>query len=74
MCNHQTQNERADNNVLRVENERMHCENLAFREALKNMACPSCGGPPYGEEEHQHHLSKLQQENVQLKQEVSFIV
>ncbi|OMP07905.1 hypothetical protein COLO4_06945 [Corchorus olitorius] len=31
-----TQNERADNSVLRAENERIHCENLAIREALKN--------------------------------------
>ncbi|KAK4411928.1 Homeobox-leucine zipper protein ROC8 [Sesamum angolense] len=29
------QNERADNNALRAENERIHCENLAMQEALK---------------------------------------
>uniref|UniRef100_A0A2N9EEN7 Homeobox domain-containing protein n=1 Tax=Fagus sylvatica TaxID=28930 RepID=A0A2N9EEN7_FAGSY len=31
-----SQNERADNTVLRSENERIQCENLAIREALKN--------------------------------------
>ncbi|KAK2999925.1 hypothetical protein RJ639_024200 [Escallonia herrerae] len=31
------QNERADNNSLRAENERIHCENLALGEALKNV-------------------------------------
>ncbi|KAJ6364459.1 hypothetical protein OIU76_029417 [Salix suchowensis] len=39
-----TQSERADNSVLRSENERIQCENLAFREALKNVICPACGG------------------------------
>ncbi|KAF7842928.1 homeobox-leucine zipper protein HDG11-like isoform X1 [Senna tora] len=68
-----TQNERADNNFLRAENERVHCENIALREALKNMTCPSCGGPPYGEEELQRHLQKLHLENAQLKQEASQI-
>jgi homeobox-leucine zipper protein len=68
----QSQNERADNTVLRSENERIQCENLAIREALKNVICPSCGGPPFGEEERQHSLQKLQLENAQLKEEASF--
>ncbi|OMO96180.1 hypothetical protein CCACVL1_05054, partial [Corchorus capsularis] len=63
-----TQNERADNSVLRAENERIHCENLAIREALKNVICPSCGGPPFGEEERQLSLQKLKLENEQLKE------
>lgn len=70
----QAQNERADNSVLRAENERIQCENLAIREALKNVICPSCGGPPFGEEERQRSLQKLQLENAQLKEEVSFII
>ncbi|KAJ9172926.1 hypothetical protein P3X46_016113 [Hevea brasiliensis] len=64
-----TQNEKADNSVLRAENERIQCENLAIREALKNVICPSCGGPPFGEEERQRSLQKLQLENAQLKEE-----
>lgn len=68
----QAQNERSDNTVLRAENERIQCENLAIKEALKNVICPSCGGPPFGEEERQRSLQKLQLENAQLKEEVHF--
>ncbi|KAF5747994.1 homeobox-leucine zipper protein HDG11 isoform X2 [Tripterygium wilfordii] len=64
-----TQSERQDNSTLRAENERIQCENIAIREALKNVICPACGGPPFGEEERQHSLQKLQLENAQLRQE-----
>ncbi|KAG5247200.1 homeobox-leucine zipper protein [Salix suchowensis] len=64
-----TQSERADNSVLRSKNERIQCENLAFREALKNVICPACGGPPFGEEERQRSLLKLKMENARLKEE-----
>ncbi|KAK4254613.1 hypothetical protein QN277_009970 [Acacia crassicarpa] len=64
-----TQHEREDNEMLRAENERIQCENIAFREALKHKTCPSCGGPPNGEEELGLHVQRLQQENVQLKEE-----
>ncbi|GLT57689.1 hypothetical protein SLA2020_306430 [Shorea laevis] len=63
------QHERADNSVLRAENERISCENHAIREALKNVICPACGGPPFGEEERQHSLQKLRLENAHLKEE-----
>ncbi|KAK2973163.1 hypothetical protein RJ640_009586 [Escallonia rubra] len=63
------QNERADNNSLRAENERIHCENLALGEALKNVVCPACGGPPLGEEERLRTLQRLRIENAQLKEE-----
>ncbi|XP_011005937.1 PREDICTED: homeobox-leucine zipper protein ROC8-like [Populus euphratica] len=63
------QSERADNSVLRLENERIQCENLAIIEALKNVICPACGGPPFGEEERQRSLQKLKQENARLKEE-----
>ncbi|THG13084.1 hypothetical protein TEA_029730 [Camellia sinensis var. sinensis] len=65
------QNERADNNALKVENEKIQCENLAIREALKNVTCPNCGGPPFGEEERQLNVQKLKMQNSHLKQEAS---
>ncbi|KAK7331293.1 hypothetical protein VNO77_25515 [Canavalia gladiata] len=64
-----TQAERADNNALRVENERMHKENLLIKEALKSILCPSCGGPPCGDVEHDHSLKQLRLENARLKAE-----
>ncbi|KAJ6411532.1 hypothetical protein OIU84_008166 [Salix udensis] len=63
--------ERSGNSVLRAENETIHCENLAIREAMKNVICPACGGPPFGEEERQLHLQKLRQENARLREEAS---
>ncbi|RDY01503.1 Homeobox-leucine zipper protein HDG11, partial [Mucuna pruriens] len=63
------QHERADNTALRVENDRINSENLLMKEALKNMLCPSCGGPPYPEGEHEHVVQKMQLENAQLKEE-----
>ncbi|KAM7515914.1 hypothetical protein LguiA_005497 [Lonicera macranthoides] len=63
------QNERADNNALRQENERIHCENLAIAEALKNVICPACGDPPVGEEDRQRNIQQLKIENALLKQE-----
>ncbi|KAK9950750.1 hypothetical protein M0R45_006221 [Rubus argutus] len=64
-----TQTERADNSALRAENSRIQCENYAIREALKNVICPACGGPPFGEEDRQQSLQKLHLENAQLKEE-----
>ncbi|XP_020230831.1 homeobox-leucine zipper protein HDG11 [Cajanus cajan] len=63
------QHERADNTALRVENDRIHSENVLMKEALKNMLCPSCGGPPYPEGKHEHVIQKMQLENAQLKEE-----
>ncbi|KAK3002743.1 hypothetical protein RJ639_020104, partial [Escallonia herrerae] len=68
------QNERADNNSLRAENERIHCENLALGEALKNVVCRACGGPPLGEEERLRTLQRLRIENAQLKEELTFMI
>uniref|UniRef100_A0A7C9EJR4 START domain-containing protein n=1 Tax=Opuntia streptacantha TaxID=393608 RepID=A0A7C9EJR4_OPUST len=65
----QAQNERADNSSLRLENNKFRCENMAIREALKSVICPSCGGPPSGEEERKQSLLKLQHENAELKLE-----
>nr|XP_031247246.1 homeobox-leucine zipper protein ROC8-like [Pistacia vera] len=63
------QNEKADNSVLRAENERIQAENSAIRDALKNVICPSCGGPPCGEEERQLCLQNLHLDNARLKEE-----
>lgn len=68
----QAQNERADNNALRSENERIHCENIAMREALNNIICPNCHGSGLGAEEKQHSLQRLRMENTRLKEEVIF--
>lgn len=66
----QAQHERSDNCVLRAENDKIRCENIAIREALKNVICPSCGGPPVGEDPY-FDEQKLRIENAQLKEEVS---
>ena len=66
----QAQHERADNCALRAENDKIRCENIAIREALKNVICPSCGGPPINEDPY-FDEQKLRMENAQLKEEVS---
>ncbi|KAJ1414384.1 START-like domain superfamily [Sesbania bispinosa] len=63
------QHERADNNALRAENDRMLSENLLMKEALKNTLCPDCGGPPFPEGEHELFMQKMQRENAKLKEE-----
>ncbi|KAF3438347.1 hypothetical protein FNV43_RR21109 [Rhamnella rubrinervis] len=63
------QHERADNCALRAENDKIRCENIAIREALKNVICPSCGGPPINEDSY-FDEQKLRMENAQLKEEL----
>ncbi|XP_058108436.1 homeobox-leucine zipper protein ROC8-like [Magnolia sinica] len=63
------QHERADNCALRAENDKIRCENIAIREALKNVICPSCGGPPIGEDPY-FDEQKLRMENARLKEEL----
>ncbi|GER27243.1 homeobox-leucine zipper family protein, partial [Striga asiatica] len=63
------QNERADNNALRSENERIHFENIAMQEALENVICPACNGSFPGEEERRNNLLRLRMENSRLKEE-----
>ncbi|KAG8388503.1 hypothetical protein BUALT_Bualt02G0132400 [Buddleja alternifolia] len=64
-----SQHERADNCALRAENDKIRCENIAIREALKNVICPSCGGPPVSEDSY-FDEQKLRIENAQLKEEL----
>ncbi|KAI4347339.1 hypothetical protein L6164_008157 [Bauhinia variegata] len=63
------QHERADNCALRAENDKIRCENIAIREALKNVICPSCGGPHLNEDSY-FDEQKLRLENAQLKEEL----
>ncbi|XP_042500960.1 homeobox-leucine zipper protein ROC8-like [Macadamia integrifolia] len=63
------QHERADNCALRAENDKIRCENIAIREALKNVICPNCGGPPVGEDSY-FDEQRLRMENSRLKEEV----
>ncbi|XP_042027041.1 homeobox-leucine zipper protein ROC8-like [Salvia splendens] len=64
------QNERTDNNTLRAENERIRCENMAMREALKNIICPSCRDPLlHNDNDKQNGLLKLKNENMRLRQQ-----
>ncbi|KAL8532287.1 hypothetical protein ACS0TY_008764 [Phlomoides rotata] len=63
------QNEKADNSVLRTENEKIHFENLAMQEALKNIICPACNGKCRGEEEKHRNLQRLRMENARLREE-----
>lgn len=64
------QHERQDNCALRAENDKIRCENIAIREALKNVICPSCGGPPVCGEDSYFDEQKLRIENAQLKEEL----
>ncbi|RDX80314.1 Homeobox-leucine zipper protein HDG11, partial [Mucuna pruriens] len=63
------QHERADNCSLRADNDKIRCENIAIREALKNVICPSCGGPPLNDDSY-FDDQKLRLENAHLKEEL----
>lgn len=52
-----------------MENDKIRCENIAIKEALKNVICQYCGGPPIGEDSY-FDEQKLRVENAQLKEEV----
>lgn len=66
----QAQQDRADNVMLRAENETLKGENYRLQAAMRNVVCPSCGGPAVLGEvsfDEQH----LRLENARLKEEVS---
>ncbi|RRT53374.1 hypothetical protein B296_00049919 [Ensete ventricosum] len=65
----QGQQERSDNCLLRAENDKIRCENIAMREALKNVICPSCGSPPPDDDSY-FDEQKLRMDNTRLKEEV----
>ncbi|KAJ7548848.1 hypothetical protein O6H91_07G030300 [Diphasiastrum complanatum] len=61
--------ERAENSMLRVENEKLRLENITMREAMKNISCPSCGGPAVlGEMSFDEQQLRI--ENARLKDEL----
>ncbi|CAL9080614.1 unnamed protein product [Musa textilis] len=66
----QGQQERADICLLRADNDKIRCENIAMREALKNVICPSCGGPPPDDDSY-FDEQKLRMDNTRLKEEVN---
>ena len=68
----QAQHERADNCFLRAENDKIRCENIAMREALKNVICPTCGGPHSGNDDY-FDEHKLRMENAHLKEEAKLL-
>jgi len=65
----QAQHERADNCALKEENDKIRCENIAIREAIKHAICPSCGDSPVNEDSY-FDEQKLRIENAQLRDEV----
>ncbi|KAL6659491.1 hypothetical protein ACP70R_003531 [Stipagrostis hirtigluma subsp. patula] len=71
-----TQQERHENAALRAENEKLRAENASYKEALANIACPTCGGPAAvaamgGEMSFDEHSLRL--ENARLRDEVDRI-
>ncbi|XP_073314052.1 homeobox-leucine zipper protein MERISTEM L1-like isoform X1 [Primulina huaijiensis] len=66
------QHERHENTQLRTENEKLHADNIRYKEAIGNATCPNCGGPAaIGEMsfDEQH----LRIENSRLREEIDRI-
>ncbi len=64
------QTERAENTLLRQENDKLRSENILIREALKNPTCQHCGGGPSTFGEMSLHEQQLRIENSRLKEEL----
>lgn len=69
----QAQHERCENTQLRNENEKLRAENIRYKEALSNAACPNCGGPAaIGEMSFDEHQLRI--ENARLRDEVGALL
>ncbi|CAA7406600.1 unnamed protein product [Spirodela intermedia] len=63
------QQDRADNVMLRADNESLKSENYRLQAAMRNVICPSCGGPAvFGEVSFDEQHLRL--ENARLKDEL----
>ncbi|KAJ1382261.1 START domain [Sesbania bispinosa] len=62
------QRKRENNTTLRVEKDRMLNENLQMKEAIENIICQDCGGPPLLEEEHESFMRQMQLQNTMIKE------
>ncbi|KAL8476438.1 hypothetical protein ACS0TY_028926 [Phlomoides rotata] len=71
-----TMNERSDNNALKTENERIWHENMAMREALKNITCLVCrqAGSSHQVQDQSQSLVTLRTENLRLRKEANFLL
>ena len=58
--------------MLRAENEKLKAENFALRDAVRNVACPSCGGPA-DLAQMSYEEQQLRIENSRLRGEVLFL-
>ncbi|XP_042445806.1 homeobox-leucine zipper protein ROC8-like isoform X1 [Zingiber officinale] len=63
------QQDRSGNCWLRAENDKIRCENIAMRAALKNVICPSCGSSSCTEDSY-FDEQKLRMDNSRLKEEL----
>eukprot|EP00249_Psilotum_nudum_P021393 c28090_g2_i1 orf=1281-3146(-) len=67
-----SQQERQENSHLRAENELLKTENITMREAIKNVSCPTCGGPSsLGEMSFDEQQLRI--ENARLREELDRI-
>ncbi|CAN6486567.1 unnamed protein product [Victoria cruziana] len=68
------QQDRQDNQALRAENEILKSENARLQSAMRNISCPSCGGPAVlGEFPLSYDVQSLRQENARLREELDRI-
>ncbi|CAH1417416.1 unnamed protein product [Lactuca virosa] len=65
----QAKSEMADTSLLKVENDKIHSENVTIKESLNNVICLTCGTAPSVQADC-HEKQRLRYENAQLKEEL----